>query len=124
MTPHSQTAYRSLPAAAAPVQSRKPVWDAAERLGKRVIEGIEAEGARSVRTVPVKAHGNNCPADVVSEQWDSPELQVAVMYRVIDPISGREIIHKLTNLTRGELDPSLFTIPPNYKIKDGSEPRN
>ena len=81
-----------------------------ESLGTQVIEGVNAEGNRDTRTIPAGAIGNEKPIVITSETWISPELQVVVLSKRNDPRFG-ETVYKLTGITRGEPDPSLFQVP-------------
>ena len=90
-----------------------------EQLGRQVIEGVEAEGTRSVVTIPAGQIGNQRPIEVVSERWYSPRLQVVVMSRQSDPRSG-ETVYRLSNVNFSEPDPSLFQVPAGYKTQEGS----
>lgn len=89
-----------------------------ESLGKQMIEGVEAEGKRTVTTIPAGAIGNELPIQIVSESWYSPELQTTVMSKRSDPTSG-ETMYRLTNIRRGEPDASLFQVPSDYTVKEG-----
>jgi len=89
-----------------------------EPLGTQVIEGVTAEGTRTVRTIAPGAIGNERPIEIVTETWYSPELQVDVMKRHNDPRSG-ETLYRLTEISREEPDHSLFRIPPDYKVEEG-----
>jgi hypothetical protein len=86
-----------------------------EPLGKRMIEGVEAEGTRTTFTTPAGEIGNERPIVSESERWYSPELKVTVMTRHSDPRTG-ENTYKLTNLRRGEPGAALFQPPPDYKV--------
>jgi hypothetical protein len=90
-----------------------------EALGKKMIEGVEAEGRRSTLTIAAGEIGNTLPIEVVDENWYSPDLQVQVMTRHSDPRSG-ETTYRLTNIKRGEPDRSLFGVPTDYTIVDES----
>ena len=90
-----------------------------EQLGKQTIEGIEAEGTRTTITIPAGEIGNERAIEIVSERWYSPELQLVVMNRHIDPRSG-ETTYKLTNINRGEPAKSLFEVPAGYTVKEGA----
>jgi hypothetical protein len=92
-----------------------------EKLGKQMIEGIEAEGTRSTVTIPAGEIGNEQPIQIVSEHWYSPPLQVTVMTRHSDPRMG-ETVYKLTNINRAEPPPSLFELPSDYTVKEMIEP--
>ena len=89
-----------------------------ESLGKQMIEGIEAEGKRTVTTIPVGAIGNERAIEIVSESWYSPELQTVIMNKRTDPTAG-ETTYRLTNIRRGEPDASLFQVPSDYTVKEG-----
>jgi hypothetical protein len=90
---------------------------ATEPLGSQTIEGIVAEGTRQTHTIPAGQIGNQQPIQIVDEKWFSPELRIPVMTRHSDPREG-ETVFKLTNIVRTEPDPSLFQVPPDYKIKE------
>ncbi|HZI19694.1 MAG TPA: energy transducer TonB [Pyrinomonadaceae bacterium] len=92
-----------------------------ESLGKQVIEGVEAEGTRTVRTIPAGQIGNEQPIQIVHERWYSPELQVVVMTRSSDPRSG-ETTYRLTNISRAEPAATLFQVPSDYTVKDAPVP--
>jgi hypothetical protein len=89
---------------------------AQENLGQQNVEGVSANGTRTVTTFPTGAIGNLQPLKVVSEQWFSPDLQVLVMTRHIDPRSG-ETTYRLQNIVRAEPDRSLFSVPADYSLK-------
>jgi TonB family protein len=93
------------------IESRK------EELGKQIIEGVEAEGTRTIATIPAGAVGNERPIDIISERWYSAELQTVVMSRHLDPRSG-ETIYRLTNISRIEQPANLFQVPTDYTIRD------
>ena len=92
-----------------------------EKLEKRVVEGVEAEGNRTVTTIPAGEIGNEQPIQIVHETWYSPELQLVVMTRHSDPRSG-ETTYRLTNINRGEPGAALFQVPGDYTLKEGPAP--
>ncbi len=101
------------------MRMRTPAFNSnTESLGKQMIEGVEAEGKRTVTTIPAGAIGNERPIEIVSESWYSPELQTTVMSKRSDPTSG-ETMFRLTNIRRGEPDASLFQVPSDYTVKEG-----
>jgi hypothetical protein len=57
---------------------------------------------------------------IVSEVWTSPDLKAVVYSKRSDPLMGEEI-YQLTNIVRAEPDPSLFTIPADFTMIDGTE---
>ena len=89
-----------------------------ESLGEKTIEGVTAEGTRTVITIPAGRIGNERPLEIVSERWYSPQLQAIVMSSHQDPRFG-ETVFRLTNISRDEPDASLFTVPADYTVKEG-----
>lgn len=86
-----------------------------EPLGKRMIEGTEAEGTRTTVTIPAGAVGNDLPLVTVSERWMSTELKTLVLSTRKDPQSG-ETTYRLTNLRKGEPARMLFEMPSDYTL--------
>jgi hypothetical protein len=87
-----------------------------EDLREQVMEGVMAKGTRTTTVIPAAAIGNEQPITVTSEEWFSPELKVLVMTKHADPRSG-ETTYRLTGITRGEPDASLFELPAGVTIK-------
>jgi hypothetical protein len=87
-----------------------------ETLGTRDFDGVKAEGKRTTHTIPAGAIGNEKPIAIVSERWFSPELNVVLLSRNVDPRSG-ETVYRLTNVKRGEPAADLFKIPADYKVR-------
>jgi hypothetical protein len=88
-----------------------------EDLGTRTVEGVQAQGTRSTRTIAAGEIGNARPIEVVDERWYSPDLQLTVMTRHSDPREG-ETVFRLTNIQRIEQVRSLFEVPPGYAVND------
>ena len=88
-----------------------------DSLVTQALEGVAAEGTRTVETIPAGQIGNERPIEIVSEQWYSRELQATLMSRHDDPRSG-ETLYRLTNLQRNEPDPGLFQVPAGYTVKE------
>lgn len=84
-----------------------------ESLGKQMIEGIEAEGTRSVITIPAGQIGNNRTVEIVSEQWYAPALQEIILSKHRDPRFG-ENTYRLTNINRHEPEAALFRPPTDF----------
>ena len=93
---------------------KSPYESKTEELGTRDFEGVSAEGTRRVTTIPVGAIGNERPIEVVYERWFSKDLGVVVYSKTTDPRSGEQT-YRLTNIVRSEPDPSLFSVPTEYK---------
>lgn len=86
-----------------------------ENLGDQTINGIHATGTRITTTIPAGKMGNEMPIEVTSERWYSPELKATVMTKHSDPWAG-ELKTQFTNVNTSEPDPSLFTIPSDYRV--------
>jgi hypothetical protein len=92
-----------------------------ESLGKQNIEGVVAEGTRTVDVIPAGEIGNERPIEVVSERWYAPELQTVVSTRHKDPRMG-ESTYKLVGVRRAEPLKSLFEVPADYTVKEAEVP--
>jgi len=99
----------------APGEPGQPADAKTEALGTKTIEGIKAEGTRTTFEIPPGQIGNDKPIEVVTEKWFSPELQVVVMSRHVDPIAG-EHVFKLVNIRRAEPSAELFAIPAGFRV--------
>jgi len=89
-----------------------------EDLGKKLIEGIEVEGTRTVMTIPAGAIGNELAIEITTEEWRSPVLQVMVSSKHADPRMG-ENTYQLSGISRAEPDASLFKVPGDYTLLEG-----
>jgi hypothetical protein len=87
-------------------------------LGTQVIDGLAVQGKRITRTVLAAQAGSERDIEVVTETWTSPELQMVVMSKTSDPRFG-DSVYKLTNISRAEPDPALFTVPSDYQVQQG-----
>lgn len=87
-----------------------------ESLAKQTIEGVTATGTRTTRTIPAGEIGNERPLEITSEVWTSPDLQILVLSKRTDPRIG-ETVYRLTNIQRGDPDPSLFQVPSGFTTK-------
>jgi hypothetical protein len=92
-----------------------------EDLGSQTIEGVPATGVRTTRTIPAGQIGNEKPISIVTDVWTSPDLKTIVYSKRNDPRMGEQTF-QLTNITRAEPDPSLFTVPADFKIIEGPKP--
>lgn len=91
-------------------------WESrTDQLGMQSIEGVEAEGTRTVTTIPAGAIGNERPIEITYEKWYSRELQLVVMSKHSDPRFGEQS-YRLTNIVLSEPDPSLFSPPSGYRV--------
>ena len=56
----------------------------------------------------------------MTEVWTSPDLKIIVSSKRSDPRMGEQTF-KLTNITRADPDPSLFTVPADFKVIEGPQ---
>ena len=91
-----------------------------ESLGSQTMQGVLVNGVRTTRTIPTGQIGNDAPIQIVTEVWTSSELQTIVSSKRTDPRMGEQTF-QLTNIQRGEPDPSLFAVPADFKVLDGPQ---
>jgi len=91
-----------------------------EDLGSQMMEDLEVTGTRTTRTIPAGQIGNDRPISIVTEVWTSPDLKTIVSSKRTDPRTGEQTF-KLTNITLGDPDPSLFTVPADFKVIEGPQ---
>ena len=92
-----------------------------EDLGSQNMQGVTVTGTRTTRIIPKGQIGNDAPISIVTEVWTSPDLQTVVYSKRTDPRMGEQTF-QLTNITRSEPDPSLFTVPAGFTVTDGPQP--
>lgn len=90
----------------------------AESLGSQTMEGVVVNGVRTTHTIPAGQIGNERPISIVTEVWTSTDLKTIISSKRNDPRMGEQTF-RLTNIVRAEPDPSLFTVPADFKIVDG-----
>jgi hypothetical protein len=91
-----------------------------EDLGTQTMQGVPVHGVRTTRTIAAGQIGNDKPIDILTEVWTSPDLQTIVYSKRSDPRMGEQTF-SLTNIVRGDPDPSLFTVPTDFKVQDGPD---
>jgi len=89
-----------------------------ESLGSQTMEGVVVNGVRTTHTIPAGQIGNDRPISIVTEVWTSTDLKTIIFSKRNDPRMGEQTF-RLTNIVRAEPDPSLFTVPADFKIVDG-----
>jgi hypothetical protein len=102
-------------------RSSSPHQISTEKLGGETIDGVYAEGTRTTEVIRAGTDGNDRDITVVTEKWVSPDLKIEVRSKKADPRSG-ERTTEVRNLDRGEPDPALFQIPPDYKVQTQPTP--
>ena len=78
-------------------------------------------GKRTTRTIPAGQIGNEKPISIVTEVWTSPDLKTVVYSKRSDPRMGEQTF-RLTDIVRNEPNPSLLTVPADFKIVDAPAP--
>jgi hypothetical protein len=80
---------------------------------------VQAVGTRYSTVIPAgSSWRNEKPVHVVSEKWESPELEIVVQDLNDDPrISAVHSTEEMTHLDRSEPDASVFQIPKGYTIQ-------
>jgi hypothetical protein len=86
-----------------------------EKLEPQTVEGVLAEGTRTSVMIPAGEFDNEQPLEITHEEWYSPELKMVVLMRHNDPRFG-ETTFRLTNVSRGEPDRTLFAPPDGVRI--------
>jgi hypothetical protein len=77
------------------------------------IDGLRADGKRTVWTIEAGKIGNEKPITIVNEVWSSPELGITLKSRDVDPVVG-EASFRVQNVARGEPDAQLFKVPAEF----------
>jgi len=103
-----------------PLMARPGVKIKVEKLDGKTIAGVYAEGRRVTRTRPPGSIGNDKVIVSVSERWVSPELKILLESSMDDPREKQARL--VTQLNRAEPDPSLFTIPSDFTVKEVQAP--
>ena len=83
-----------------------------------LMDGLSVQGKRRTHTIPAAQAGSAKDIQVVTETWYSADLQMVVMSKTSDPRFG-DSVYQVTNISRAEPDPSLFTVPADYTVQPG-----
>jgi hypothetical protein len=92
-----------------------------EALPNDSIDGVSCEHILQTETIPAGSIGNEKPIVTTQETCASPELHLLLMRKRNDPRFG-ETAYKLSDIKRGDPDPSLFQVPGDYKIVEDKLP--
>ena len=88
-----------------------------EILAPQDINGVYADGTRTTRTIRLEGESSGRVIEVTNELWLSRDLRIIVRHIHDDPRSGRTVTD-LTDVVRGDPDPSLFQAPEGYQVID------
>lgn len=91
-----------------------------ETLGPEYINGVYAEGSRSIKIFPPGAFGTDHPVKRIDEIWISPDLKMVVKTFFNDGLGSTERT-ELKNVDRSEPDPSVFQPPAGLPIRQAPE---
>jgi hypothetical protein len=93
-----------------------------ETLGPQHINGIYAEGTRSVEAIPPGRGGNGTdhPVKRIDEIWMAPDLNLVVKMFLDDGLGFTER-SELKNIDRSEPDPSVFLPPAGLPRREAPE---
>ena len=92
-----------------------------ENLGTKQLDGLIANGSRTMMSIPSGEIGNIRPIEIVSERWHSPTLRVTLMSVRRDPRVG-QVTYRLANVVTAEPPPQLFQVPADYEVRDMRSP--
>jgi hypothetical protein len=84
-------------------------------LGSQTIQGLTVTGTLSTRVIPAGQMGNDQAITITDEKWYSPDLQMVILTKHIDPRNG-ETDFAMQNISRTAPDASLFAPPSSYAI--------
>jgi len=88
-----------------------------EELAHDVVDGMAVRhGRESVRLAPGSS-GKRSSYAWATDYWFSQELQAFVLVKRSGPGKSQHIV-ELSDISRGEPDPSLFTVPPGYTVSE------
>jgi hypothetical protein len=99
-----------------PPGQRKQIGPEASPLGKRMIQGVEAEGLGFTGVIATSSGLDPKPLQIHWEQWTSPELKIVLISKVEDAVNGERIV-MLKDLRRLDPDPALFQVPADFRIQ-------
>ena len=98
-------------------KAAEPTDSNGESLGSDLIEGFQADGARTTQSFSPGTAGNERPFSTVIEAWYSRELQAVVLRKATDPRVG-QTVYRLVNIQRAEPDRTLFEVPTDYVVRN------
>jgi hypothetical protein len=88
-------------------------------LGTRKLNGLDVVGTRETTTIAAGVNGNPKPIVKVKEVWHSPELDLDVFIKKVDPRTGT-LTQELKDLSRGDPDPKYFAVPRDFVFDNKS----
>jgi len=92
-----------------------------EDLGIDTLSGVKAHGTRRTYVVEKGIFAVRKAVEAQDEVWYSDELRINILARHSDPRFGVDTVG-LSEIKRVEPAPSMFEVPPGYKIIDSTAP--
>jgi len=88
-------------------------------LGWETIDGIPTVGKEFVSVIPAGSSlGNAKPIEKVTQVWQSEELSLPVLVKIIDPVAGN-LTTQYKNIQHDtSINPKLFEIPPDFQVRE------
>jgi len=83
-------------------------------LAHDVVDGMAVRHGRESIKFSSNSSGKSS-ASMVTDYWFSQELQAFVLVKRRGPSKSQHTV-KLSDISRGEPDPSFFTVPPGYQV--------
>jgi len=87
------------------------------------IDGFDVEGYGQRLTLPKGTNGNQKDITVTIKTWYAPSIKAVMLIEVIDSRSGITKIG-LSNVKKGEPEPSFFVLPSGYRLVEEKESFN
>jgi hypothetical protein len=84
--------------------------------GTATVNGVLATHTLVTEVIPAGAIGNAQPITTSRTTYVSPDLKLPVQIKTVDPRVGTSDM-ELTNISTGEPNAALFTVPAGYTIK-------
>lgn len=92
-----------------------------EDLGTQLMEDSETVGTRERVIYNPWVFGNDQIVTVEREYWYSPQLGINLLSILSDPRIGKQTF-RATEIVQSEPDPSLFKLPPGFKVVAPTHP--
>lgn len=93
-----------------------------DRLGTKDFSGIKATGLRTTTNCPAGTYrGNDKPVAMTDETWKSADYNLTLLRKQSSPDNGESTV-AIEEFKPAEPDPSLFRIPPEYRVVDETAP--
>jgi hypothetical protein len=86
-------------------------------LAHDVVDGMTVRHGREYLKYPPSSSGKRSPFGRVTDYWFSQELQAFILVKRSGPGKSQRTV-KLSDISRSEPDPSLFTVPVGYQVSE------